>query len=90
MCIYLTTTLPTLCTAQLADAQVQYQALQLQCEELKADFQYNLQLLAERDAELEQADAAAASAAAELAAKAANIKQLQAQLEQAQSGEFGW
>jgi len=72
---------------QLSEAQVQYQHLQLQFEELKTDFQYNLQLLAERDAELEQADAAASTAAAELAAKSSNITQLQAQLAQAQSGE---
>lgn len=72
---------------QLAEAQAQYQHLQLQFEELKTDFQYNLQLLAERDAELEQADAAASTAAAELAAKSSNITQLQAQLAQAQSGE---
>jgi hypothetical protein len=72
---------------QLADAQVQYQQLQQQFEELKGDFQYNLQLLAERDAELQHADAAAASAAAELAAKGNTITQLQSQLTQAQSGE---
>lgn len=62
--------------------------LQTQFEELKSDFQYNLQLLAERDAELEQADAAAGKAAAEHAAKATTISQLQAQLAQAQSGEI--
>jgi alkylation response protein AidB-like acyl-CoA dehydrogenase len=56
-------------------------------EELTSDFQYNLQLLAERDAELEAADAAAANAAAEMAAKASAITQLQAQLAQAHSGE---
>lgn len=72
---------------QLADAQAQYQQLQQQFDELKGDFQYNLQLLAERDAELEQADAAASASAAELAAKATAIAQLQAQLAQAQSGE---
>lgn len=72
---------------QLADAQAQYQELQQQFDELKGDFQYNLQLLAERDAELEQADSAASAAAAELAAKATAIAQLQAQLAQAQSGE---
>jgi septal ring factor EnvC (AmiA/AmiB activator) len=72
---------------QLADAQGQYQQLQQQFEELKGDFQYNLQLLAERDAELEQADTAASTAAAELAAKANTIAQLQSQLAQAQSGE---
>lgn len=74
------------CCVQLADAQAQYQALQLHFEELKGDFQYNLQLLAERDAELEQADTAASSAAADLAAKASTIMQLQSQLAQAQSG----
>jgi hypothetical protein len=73
---------------QLADAQVHSQQLQQQFEELKGDFQYNLQLLAERDAELEQADAAAASAAAELAAKGNTIAQLQSQLTQAESGEY--
>jgi hypothetical protein len=56
-------------------------------EELKSDFQYNLQLLAERDAELEAADAAAANASAEMVAKASAITQLQAQLGQAHSGE---
>ena len=75
-----------LCHVQLADAQAQYQALQLQFEELKGDFQYNLQLLAERDAELEQADTAASTATADLAAKASTITQLQSQLAQAQSG----
>lgn len=66
---------------------MQYQQLQQQFDELKGDFQYNLQLLAERDAELEQADAAASSAAAELAAKSSTIAQLQSQLALAQSGE---
>jgi chromosome segregation ATPase len=65
---------------------MQYQQLQSQFEELKGDFQYNLQLLAERDAELEQADTSASSAIAELAAKANTITQLQSQLAQAQSG----
>lgn len=74
------------CAVQLGDAHAQYQQLQLQFEELKGDFQYNLQLLAERDAELEQADTAASSAAAELATKANTITQLQSQLAQAQSG----
>lgn len=74
------------CPVQLGDAQAQYQQLHSQFEELKGDFQYNLQLLAERDAELEQADTAASSAAAELAAKANTITQLQSQLAQAQSG----
>jgi chromosome segregation ATPase len=74
------------CPVQLGDTQAQYQHLQSQFEELKGDFQYNLQLLAERDAELEQADTAASSAAAELAAKANTVKQLQSQLAQAQSG----
>jgi peptidoglycan hydrolase CwlO-like protein len=72
---------------QLADSQGQRQQLQSNLEELTADFQYNLQLLAERDAELEAADAAAANAAAEMAAKASAITQLQAQLAQARSGE---
>jgi chromosome segregation ATPase len=72
---------------QLVDAQGQYQQLQQQFEELKGDFQYNLQLLAERDAELEQADTAASTAAAELTAQANTIAQLQSQLAQAQSGE---
>jgi chromosome segregation ATPase len=74
------------CPVQLGDTQAQYQHLQSQFEELKGDFQYNLQLLAERDAELEQADTAASSAAAELAAKANTVTQLQSQLAQAQSG----
>jgi hypothetical protein len=73
--------------AQLAESQAQCAAQRGQLEELKADFQYNLQLLAERDAELEQADAAASAAGGELAAKAAAISQLQAQLAQTQSGE---
>ena len=72
---------------QLAEAQSQYAQLQVQFEEIKSDFQYNLQLLAERDAELEQADAAAAANAAELAAKTSALNQLQAHLATAQSGE---
>lgn len=72
---------------QLAESQARCQQLQSNLDELKSDFQYNLQLLAERDAELEAADAAAAAAAAEMASKASNITQLQAQLAQASSGE---
>ncbi|KAF6251200.1 hypothetical protein COO60DRAFT_1464478 [Scenedesmus sp. NREL 46B-D3] len=67
-------------------SQAQIQQLQSNLEELKSDFQYNLQLLAERDADLEAADAAAATTAAELAAKVSSITQLQAQLAQAHSG----
>lgn len=72
---------------QLAESQSQSKQLQSQFEELKSDFQYNLQLLAERDAELQQADTAAAATAAELATKTSTIAQLQAQLSHAQSGE---
>jgi predicted aminopeptidase len=62
--------------------------VQAQLEELKSDFKYNLQLLAERDAELERYEANATQLEAEAAAKAATALQLRAALAQAQSG--GW
>lgn len=86
--LYLLLVQRQLCVLQLAESQSQYVQLQAQFEELKADFKYNLELLAERDAELEQADSAAATAAAELATKAATIEKLQTQLSDAQAGKL--
>ena len=73
---------------QLSDALAGNVQLRAQLVELKGDFQYNLQLLAERDAELERLDANSAQLEAETAAKAASVLQLRSALAQAQSGEW--
>jgi hypothetical protein len=62
-------------------------ALLPQMAELTHDFQYNLQLLAERDAELERYDTSSSQSNQLLAARAATITQLQAALADAQSGK---
>ncbi len=72
--------------AQLAEANAARAQLSAHLEELKADFKYNLTLLAERDAELEAADAAAVESAAQLAAAGDTVTQLQSQLVVAQAG----
>jgi hypothetical protein len=77
---------PPRAALQLADAQRANAQLEAQLEELKSDFKYNLQLLAERDAELERYEAASSQLEAEAAAKAATALQLRAALAQAQSG----
>lgn len=59
----------------------------VQFEELKQDFQYNLQLLSDRDAELERYDASTAELTAALEQKTQNNTDLKAALAQAQSGE---
>jgi hypothetical protein len=71
---------------KLAESRCANAQLQAQMEELKSDFRYNLQLLAERDAELERLEAGAAALEGAAAAKAAGALQLRAALAQAQSG----
>lgn len=72
---------------QLAESQRAGAALARQLEELKSDFAYNLQLLAQRDAELERYDANVGQLEAEAAAKAEAVLQLRGALAQAQCGE---
>jgi chromosome segregation ATPase len=75
-----------LLTPQLSEARGANAQLRAQLEELKSDFKFNLQLLAERDAELERYDANTAQLEAETGAKAAMVLQLRSALAQAHSG----
>jgi hypothetical protein len=59
----------------------------LQFNQLRADFEYNLQLLEDRDAELAQYDSNAALQAAAAADKDRQLSEMQAALQHALSGE---
>lgn len=58
-----------------------------QFEQLKADFEYNLSLLAERDAELQQYDADAAVQAAVAADRASQLAELEVAYQEALAGK---
>ncbi len=58
----------------------------VQFDELRSDFQYNLQLLGERDAELERYDASTAQLTAAVHEHAQYAAQLQAELNAARAG----
>jgi hypothetical protein len=61
-----------------------------QFQQLTTDFQYNLQLLAERDAELQTLEADNATQATALAAKEQQLAELRASYEDTYSGESMW
>ncbi len=59
-------------------------------QQLQQDFDYNLQLLDSRDAELEQCDATFAAAVADIAKKDSVLEELRCAMVAAQSGGLGW
>jgi hypothetical protein len=60
----------------------------MQFNQLRADFEYNLKLLSDRDAELAQYDSDAALQAAITADKDRQVAEMQAALQQALSGKL--
>lgn len=65
-------------------------AATLQLEQLKSDFQYNLELLEARDAELSAFDAEHAALMAAVADRDRQLAELQALCAEAQAGAWAW